>query len=104
MTKKFIHDKIKLSTHLLIREIDEDIVILNLQSKRFYGLDAIGGDIWKSLANLGSVRLSYEKLLMEYDVNPEKLHQDIEQLLSQWLEQGLIQISDPSERIPNPTI
>ena len=56
------------------------------------GLDAVGTDMWRALTTMGSVQEAYEHLLAEYDVEPETLRRDMEQLVEKLEASGLVKV------------
>lgn len=80
--------------HVLIQEMDGEAVLLNLKSETYFGLDDVGMRMWQVLTASASIQKAYEVLLTEYEVPPQQLQQDLDELLGSLLEQGLVQISD----------
>lgn len=78
---------------VLFRELDGEAVILNLNTESYLGLDDVGTRIWTALTSQPSVQAAYEALLSEYDVSPEVLRADLERLLGEMLEHGLITLT-----------
>ena len=79
---------------VLFRELDGEAVILNLDTESYLGLDPVGTRMWKVLTGQPSIQAAYDILLAEYDVTPETLRGDLERLLGQMLEHGLISLKD----------
>lgn len=77
---------------VLIRELDGESVILNLKSERYFGLDEIGTRMWAALSTSESIQSAYEVLLSEYDVDAERLQQDMQELLEHLVEHGLVEV------------
>jgi len=77
---------------VMVRELGSESVLLNLSNSQYYGLDAVGADMWQALTTAGSLQDAYERLLAEYDVTPETLRQDLEQLVEKLAAQGLIRL------------
>jgi len=77
---------------VMVRELGGESVLLNLSNSQYYGLDAVGADMWQALTTAGSLQDAYERLLAEYDVTPETLRQDLEQLVEKLAAQGLIRL------------
>jgi hypothetical protein len=78
--------------NVLVRELSGEAVILNLGNETYYGLDEVGYRIWAILTAKGSVADAFDHLLSEYDVEPTRLRQDMEELICQCVEQGLLQL------------
>jgi hypothetical protein len=83
---------------VMFRIIGDEAVILNLKSGLYLGLDPVGTRIWTVLNGAPSIQAAYESLLTEYDVEPERLRQDLDELLDKLLEQGLIEMA-PGEAV-----
>ena len=78
--------------HVLVRHLDGESVLLNLESERYFGLDATGTRMWELVTTEPSVGVAFEKLLTEFDVEPEPLRNHLNELLSGLVENGLLQV------------
>jgi hypothetical protein len=79
---------------VLLRELDGESVLLNLDSERYYGLDEVGTRIWKAVTSSGTIGAAYEALAAEYDVTPDLLAADMRALLKDLVAHGLLAVSD----------
>ena len=75
---------------VLFRELDGESVLLNLETESYLGLDDVGTRMWMLFTAEPSIQAAYEKLLAEYDVTPDALRRDVEVLLAQMIEHGLM--------------
>ena len=89
--------------HVLIRHLDGESVLLNLESERYFGLDATGTRMWELVTSHPSIGVALEKLQEEYEVDPEVLRNHLTQLLSGLVENGLLQML-PGDVGTTPTI
>jgi hypothetical protein len=78
--------------HVLIRRLDGESVLLNLESERYFGLDSTGTRMWELATSQPCIALAFEKLQEEYEVDPEILRNHLLQLLSGLVESGLLQV------------
>ncbi len=78
---------------VLISNVGGESVILNLNSERYFGLDEVGTRMLSVLTTSNSVQTAYEMLLEEYDVENERLRQDLIDLIDRLVEQGLLEIA-----------
>lgn len=78
--------------HVLIRELDGESVLLNLESERYFGLDATGTRMWELVTTQPCIASALEKLQEEYEAEPEVLRNHLTQLLSGLVENGLLQV------------
>jgi hypothetical protein len=80
--------------HVLQRELAGESVILDLETETYYGLDAVGTRMWSLVTGAHDVETAYRILADEYDVAPETLRRDLERLLDDLVERGLLVIAD----------
>jgi len=77
---------------VLHRQVDGATVLLNLKTESYLSLDEVGSRMWELFTTEPSLEAAYEKLLAEYAVEPDVLRRDIENLLNQLLEHGLVEL------------
>lgn len=81
---------------VMFRELEEEAILLELETGRYFGLDEVGTRIWSLIADDGSLETAFEALLEAYAVAPEELEQDLLRFVQTLAEQGLVQIEDAS--------
>lgn len=86
-------DRVKIPDGVLISKLQEESVILNLDSERYYGLDDVGTRILTVLTTSESIEAAYETLVKEYNIDAQVLRRDLLELVEELVEQGLIKIS-----------
>ena len=86
-------DRVRVPDDVLISNLQEESVILNLDSERYYGLDDVGTRFLSVLNTSDSIAAAYEKLIQEYDVDEEMLRKDLLTLVENLRAQGIVQIS-----------
>ena len=79
---------------VLVRELEGELVLLNLDSESYFGLDAVGTRMWAALTQSGSVEGAVRALSDEYDVDPRQLQADLGDFIHGLREAGLIEIRD----------
>jgi hypothetical protein len=84
--------RVNTAPDVMLRVIGEESVILNLKNELYLGLDPIGTRMWMVLHSAPSIQVAYELLLAEFEVEPEHLRRDLDKLLDQMVEQGLIEL------------
>lgn len=87
-------EKIVVPKHVLIRQIEEESVLLNLENERYFGLDSVGTRMWAVLTASDSVQVAFETLLAEYDVAAEQLRENLQTLLGELQTNGLIEVRE----------
>jgi hypothetical protein len=84
---------VKMPSDALMQEMpDGESVFLKLESERYFGLDAVGTRFYKALTGSESIGAAYELLLADFDVDPGRLRQDLEQWVEKLAEHGLIEV------------
>ena len=86
-------DRVKIPDGVLISKLQDESVILNLDSERYYGLDDVGTRFLSVLTTSESIEAAYQTLVNEYNVDSEVLRQDLIELIENLSQQGLITIS-----------
>ena len=89
MTVSF-SDRVVVPDGVLISQLQEESVILNLESERYYGLDDVGTRFLSILTTSESIEAAYERLRHEYDVDPQVLRSDLLSLVENLIDQGLL--------------
>lgn len=87
---------IKISESVFTREVDGELILLDLKTEEYYGLDAVGHDIWKLFKDGKTLRQTHDTMLEMYDVNPEVIESDLKKLASKLIEKGLVEICENS--------
>lgn len=77
------------SSDVLTRHVDGELVVLNLENERFFGLDSVGTRIWEVLTSSPSIEAGVGKLLSEFDVDPDRLRGDVQTLVTALVADGL---------------
>ncbi len=85
---------VRAPAHVLVRELQGESVLLNLDSETYFGLDEVGTRMWAVLTTAPSIQVAYEALLAEYAVEPEVLRKDLEALVGELMERGLLDLTE----------
>lgn len=85
-------DRAALLPHVLVRFLDKESVILNLDTERYFGLDETGTRMWQLLTSAPTIEAAYRELQNEFDVESELLRLHLTELLGRLVENGLLQI------------
>lgn len=78
--------------HVLVRRLEGESALLNLDSERYFGLDATGTRMWELMTSQPTIGSALEKLQEEYEVEPETLRAHLTELLGRLVENGLLQL------------
>ena len=83
-------DRVAVPDGVLISNLQEESVLLNLDSERYFGLDDVGTRFLTVLTSSESIEAAYETLRQEYDVDPKALRDDLRELVEKLVDQGLL--------------
>jgi hypothetical protein len=86
--------RVTIPEKVVLREVEDEAVILNLNNEQYYGLDAVGTRFWIVLTTSASIQEAIDALLAEYDVDRATLEQDVRDLLNKLAARGLIELRD----------
>jgi hypothetical protein len=85
-------DRVEVPTHVMVRFLEKESVLLNLETERYYGLDETGTRIWQVATGAPSIEVAYAELLGEFDVEAELLRQNLSELLGKLADIGLLRV------------
>jgi hypothetical protein len=85
-------DRAAAPAHVLVRFLDRESVLLNLETERYFGLDETGTRMWQLVTDAQNIDAAYQELLAEFDVEPELLRSNFTELLSRLVDNGLLQV------------
>lgn len=77
---------------MLFRILGDEAVILNLSTGVYFGLDDVGTRIWQLLSEHGSAEKILQSLRAEYEVEEAQLRRDVDDLIRQLSDHGLVQV------------
>lgn len=81
--------------NVLHRVVDGQLVLLDLDSEQYFGLDEIGAAMVRLITTLPAGEAE-AALLDEYDVEPDRLRADLEEMIASLVEAGLLTpVDDP---------
>jgi hypothetical protein len=86
------NSRIAAAADQLSSKLGDDVVILNLKSGVYYGLDPVGARVWELIQETKSVGAIRDVILSEFDVATEQCESDLNDLLADMQAQGLIRV------------
>lgn len=75
---------------VLTRVVGGELVMLDMQTEKYFALDEIGAQVVDGLKADQDLDAITAKIASEYDADPSQIAQDVEALISQMIEQGLV--------------
>ena len=74
----------------MARRLDDDLVILDIPSGRYFELNDVGAIVWEHLDGSNTVDDLVDRVLDEYAVERDTASTDVQDLLGQLIEAGLV--------------
>ena len=78
---------------VLFQQLQDEAVLLNLDSGQYFGLDPIGTRIWNLLAEGKALPEVTSMIVTEYEVDAVRCEADLLKLLGDLEEQGLVTVT-----------
>ena len=79
---------------LLANEIDTEVMLLDMNAEKYYGMDGIGSRIWHLLAQPCQIAHICDALLAEFEVDPVICERDVLEFVQQLSDARLVEIVD----------
>ena len=77
-------------------ELDGEMVLLNLDTGIYFGLNRVGTELWRELGEHGDLDAAISKLEARYrNVDPQTIRKDAETLMQELNSKGLLTASQP---------
>lgn len=87
-----LNSHVKIPADVLDHDLQGETVILNLNTGVYWGLDPVGTRVWQLLQEQPRVGAILEILRAEYDAAEARLRQDLLDLLTRLMENGLVEV------------
>jgi hypothetical protein len=86
--------KITIPDSVLSTELDDEGVLLDLETGEYFGLDEVGMQMWKILRANGDLDAAQAALLAQYDVEEDALARDLREFIAKLAERKLMLVTD----------
>jgi len=86
---------VRWSPEAVATEVNHEVVLMNLDRNRCYGLGSTGSDIWRRLEEPIPVSELLSQLKVDYEAPSGQIESDVLRTLSEFAEEGLIEVSSP---------
>ncbi len=85
-----LHDSVVVEPGILFRYVDDETVLLNVDTGLYFGLDAVGTRMWQLIVEHRTLQRVFDAVLEEYAVAPSQLEHDLLTLATELHKKGLI--------------
>ena len=86
--------KVTIPETVLSTELQNEGVLLDLETGEYFGLDEVGMDMWKVLSTCETVEAARAALLGQYDVAEDVLARDLDELIATLAARKLLRVVD----------
>ena len=86
---------VRIPANVNFQNLNDELVILDLESGKYFGLDPVGARIWTLIGEHGSLIKVLGAMLEEYNASQEQLERDLLKLVEELAAQKLVVI-DPN--------
>jgi len=84
--------KVTFSETVFAQEVDGEMVLLDMESENYFGLDEVGTSIWQAMQEYGTLQEVFNSLLEQYDVEAEVLEKDLSDFIGKLVDSGLVEV------------
>jgi hypothetical protein len=89
-----LNKKIVFSDTIFAQEVDGEMVLLDMESENYFGLDSTGSAIWNAISKKQILQDVFDTLLQEYDVKPDILERDLLNFINELETNKLIKVEE----------
>jgi hypothetical protein len=83
---------VRICDDVVFHDLQGELVLLNLKTGVYFGLDSVGTRIWHLIQEHGSLQKVRDSLVEEYEVTETRCEQDLLTLASRLRENGLLEV------------
>jgi len=87
-----LNQKIKFSETVFAQKVDDEMILLDMKSENYFGLDEVGTAIWQGIENNETLKDVLDTLLEEYEVESSVLENDIISFVQKLQDSGLVEV------------
>ena len=85
-------ERASVPSHVLVRFLEGESVLLNIETERYFGLDETGTRMWQVVTAAPSIEVAFQQLFEEFDVDAQLLRMNLSDLLDRLVENGLLSL------------
>ena len=89
-----LDQKVTFADTVFAQEVDGEMVLLDMESENYFGLDEVGTAIWQAMQEKETLREVLGLLLEQYEVEEEMLENDLSDFVGKLVERGLVKVEE----------
>ena len=86
--------RVRISEDVVFRDLQGELVLLNLKTGVYFGLDPMGTRIWHLIQAHRSLKNVLDSLVEEYEVTDTRCEQDLLGFVAKLRDNSIIEVSD----------
>ncbi len=90
---------IRINDDVLFNDLQGEIVILSPKTGVYFGLDPVGTRAWQLIQYHGRLGAVRDAMLKEYEVSAERLWEDLQDLITRMVDNGLVEVIDEDDAV-----
>lgn len=75
---------------VIYQALHDELILLNMKSQQYFGLDDVGSDMWKLLVEHGDVEVVADRISEQYHTDRETVRNDLAVLVDRLIAAGLL--------------
>ena len=87
-----LNQRVTFPDTVFAQEVDGEMVLLDMESENYFGLDEVGTSMWQAIQNKENLQEVLDVLLEQYEVEEEVLKKDLVFFVEKLQKSGLIEI------------
>jgi len=89
-----LDQRITFADTVFAQEVDGEMVLLDMNSENYFGLDEVGTAIWQAIQEKENLKEVLEVLLEQYEVEEDVLKNDLMAFVEKLKESGLVKVEE----------
>jgi len=87
-----LDQKVIFAESVFAQLVDDEMVLLDMESENYFGLDEVGTSIWNAMQENETLEEVFKVLLEQYDVGEEMLKNDLLNFVKKLVDNGLAKV------------
>ena len=89
-----LNQQVTFAETVFAQEVDGEMVLLDMESENYFGLDEVGTAIWQAMQEKETLKEVLDTLLEQYEVEAEMLENDLSDFVGKLVESGLVKVEE----------
>ena len=86
--------KVQQSPGVLFNQVDDDLVMMDVKSGNYFGINPVGAEIWNKMQEPITVQEIINQLLAEYEIDEATCRSETLVFIQQTFERGFLKVLD----------